>query len=65
MRRAFDNLVKNWPFCARCRKRRWTMLALATAAAFVPFVVGFGLTMVLATDDTEIEAAQRAYPYPG
>jgi hypothetical protein len=60
LRRTFGKLVKNWPFCARCRARRWTLMALATAAAFAPFVVGFGLTMVLATDDAEIEAFMRA-----
>ena len=47
-RRGFGSLVKNWPFCARCRTRRWTLMALAVAAAFVPFVVGFGLFLLWA-----------------
>lgn len=51
--------VKNWPFCARCRTRRRTLMAAATAAAFVPFVVGFGLAVALAADDTEARAYLR------
>jgi hypothetical protein len=59
-RRGFGNLVKNWPFCARCRTRRWTLMAVAAAAALVPFVVGFGLTVALASDDAEAEGYLRA-----
>lgn len=60
-RRPFGRyLVKNWPFCVRCRTRRWTLMAVATAAAFVPVVVGFGLTVALAADDAEAEAYLRA-----
>jgi hypothetical protein len=57
-RRAFG-IVKNWPFCARCRTRRWTLMAAAAAAAFLPFIVGFGLTVALAADDTEARAYLR------
>lgn len=49
-------IAKNWPFCARCRTRRWTLMAAAAAAAFGPFVVGFGLTTALAADDTQARA---------
>ena len=58
-RRGFG-IVKNWPFCARCRTRRWTLMAAPVAAAFVPFVVGFGLAIALAADDTEAQAYLRA-----
>ncbi|WP_204015036.1 hypothetical protein [Virgisporangium aurantiacum] len=46
-------IAKNWPFCARCRTRRWSLMAAAAAAAFGPFVVGFGLTTAFAADDTQ------------
>jgi hypothetical protein len=60
LRRAFGGgLVKNWPFCARCRTRRWLLIALATAAAFVPFMVGFGLTVLTAADEAEVDANAR------
>src|SRR5690242_6654243 len=52
-RRGFRNLVKNWPFCARCRSRRWALMAAATAAAFAPFLIGFGITVALATDQAQ------------
>src|SRR5688572_6861575 len=58
-RRGFGSLVKNWPFCARCRTRRWLLMALATVAAFVPFMVGFGLTVLTAADEAQIDANAR------
>jgi hypothetical protein len=57
-RRGFG-VVKNWPFCTRCRTRRWTLMAAAAAAAFVPFVIGFGLTVALAADETEASGYLR------
>jgi hypothetical protein len=35
-------------------------MAVAAAAALVPFVVGFGLTVALATDDKDFDAYLRA-----
>jgi hypothetical protein len=58
-------MIKNWPFCAHCRNRRWTLMAAAAAAAFVPFVIGFGLTTALAADDTEARAYLQVTVFAG